>query len=237
MKTSAATAVKLRRRTGNDNSEDMTMRLQIPFPDTFLLHGIERDAFEARLRDALHCVLDGSRVWQLAEQIDVRRPFEPSDVLPLRRIGDEHVFEQCMTLDGCRFDDMSMALRPVVTHAVGARLGIELAEPGIVADSLGQQKGATNCPGPSIPPTPRQRRTGVLVLAIAAGTAVGVLATATTTWKVAWPAAATAGMVTTVISTSPAQTSRNLASSVPDGGRLYRVSVQVEPQGTDAGSP
>ncbi|MFM0514662.1 hypothetical protein [Paraburkholderia sp. RL17-373-BIF-A] len=34
----------------------------------------------------------------------------------------------------------------------------------------------------------------------------------------------------TVVSTSPAQTLRELASSVPDDRRPYRVSVQIEPQ-------
>ncbi|MEX3985936.1 hypothetical protein AB4Y45_44510 [Paraburkholderia sp. EG287A] len=183
------------------------MQLTIQFPDTFALHGIERDAFEARLRDALHCVFDGSRVRQLAEQVNARRPFGPSDVLPPRRIGDAQVFEQCMTLDRCGFDDMSMALRRVVTHAIGARLSLELTGPGIAADIVGQDEEATNCLARNLPATQRQRWTSFL-----------------------------AGIVTTVVSMSPAQTWRDLTSTVPGGGRLNRGPVQVEPQGTDAGS-
>ncbi|TDG02527.1 hypothetical protein E1N52_39370 [Paraburkholderia guartelaensis] len=149
------------------------MRLQFQFPDTLAFHGIERDAFEARLRDALHCAFDGSRVRQQVEQVDARLPFEPSNVLSLRLLGHEQIFEQCMTLDLSRFDDMPMALRRVVTHAIGARPGLGLAEPGIAANIVGQNKEATNCLAPNIPVTLRRRRTSVLVLAIAAGTAVG----------------------------------------------------------------
>jgi hypothetical protein len=212
----------------------MTMRLPIQFPEIFPLHTIERDAFGARLLDALHCVLDGSRVRQLDEKIDARRPFGPSDVLPLRRTGDGQVFEPCMTLDRCRFEDMSMALRRVLTHAIGARSGLELAETGITANIVGHDEEATNCLGPNIPSTQRQRPTSFLALAIAVGTAVGVLVTAT--WKTAWSTAATARMVTTVVSTSPAQTLRDPASRVRGGGRLCRAPVQVGPQGTAAGS-
>lgn len=143
------------------------MQLLIGFPDTFPLHGIERDAFEAKLRDALHYVFDGRRVRQLAEQVDARRPFEPSDVLPLRRIGNEHAFEQCMTLDRCRFDDMSMALRRVVMHAIGARLGLELAEPRVTAGIASPDSDATNRLPPGAPPSPRRGRTVLAALAIA----------------------------------------------------------------------
>jgi hypothetical protein len=213
----------------------MTMQLQIWFPDTFPLHGVERDAFEAKLREALHYVFDGRRVRRLAEQVDAHRPFESSDVLPLRRIGDEHTFEQCMTLDRCRFDDMSMALRRVVMHAIATRLGLELSEPGIATGIVGQGESATNRPSPKSPPSPRRARNVRVALAIAAGTATGVLATATVMWKLASPAA-TASIVVTVVSTSPAQTLRDLAGSVPDDRRPYRVTVQIEPQGTDTGS-
>ena len=217
------------------------MQLQIRFPDTFPLHGVERDAFEAKLRDALHYDFDGRRVRRLAEQVDARRPFEPSDVLPLRRIGDEHTFEQCMTLERCRFDDMSMALRRVVMHAIAARLGLELSEPGIATGIVGHEEDATNRPSSRTPPLPCRARTVRAVLAITAGTAgtagtaAGVLVTATAMWKIASPAD-TASMVVTVVSTSPAQTLRDLATSVPDDRRPYRVSVQVEPRGTDTGS-
>ncbi len=211
------------------------MQLHIRYPDTFPLHGVERDAFEAKLRDALHYVFDGRRVPQLAEQVDARRPFEPSDVLPLRRIGDEHTFEQCMTLDRCRFDDLSMALRRVVMHAIGARLGLELAECGIAAGIVSQDENATNRLAPKFPVPLRRGWTRFAALAIAAGTAVSVLATATLMCKIARPAA-TASMVATVVSILPAQTLRDLAGSGPDDRRPYRVSMQVEPQGTDTGS-
>ncbi|MEM5373242.1 hypothetical protein V4C53_45865, partial [Paraburkholderia azotifigens] len=144
------------------------MQLQIRFPDTFPLHGVERDAFEAKLRYALHYVFDGRRVRRLAEQVDARRPFEPSDVLPLRRIGDEHTFEQCMTLDRCRFDDMSMVLRRVVMHAIAARLGLELSELGIATGTVGQDESATNRPPSKAPPSLRRARTVRGALAIAA---------------------------------------------------------------------
>ena len=193
------------------------MQLQIQFPDTFPLHGIERDAFETKLRDALHCVFDGRRVRQLAEQVDVRRPFEPSDVLPLRR-----------------FDDISVGLRRVLMNAVGARLGLELTEPGIAASLAAGDANATNRLPPQHPPSSRRAWAGPVALAIAAGTAVGVLGAATTAWKISHPAA-TARMVAAFVSTSPARL-RDMASSVPDDGRAYRISAQVEPQGTDAGS-
>jgi hypothetical protein len=50
-------------------------------------------------------------------------------------------------------------------------------------------------------------------------------------WKITRPAVP---LIATVVSTSPAQTLRELASSVPDDHRLYRVSVQIEPQDTGA---
>ncbi|MFP3277279.1 MAG: hypothetical protein RXR52_41180, partial [Paraburkholderia sp.] len=50
-------------------------------------------------------------------------------------------------------------------------------------------------------------------------------------WKLTRPAVP---LSATVVSTSPAQTLRELASSVPDDRRPYRVSVQIEPQ--DAGA-
>jgi hypothetical protein len=213
----------------------MTMQLQIRLPFNFPLHGNERDAFEAKLRAALRYVFDGRRVRQLAGQIDVRRPFEPSDVPPLGRIGDEHTFEQCMTLDRCRFDDMSVRLRRVLTNVVGARLGLELTEPRIVSRIIVRKADATNRLSPNTPPTPHPRRAGFLALTIAAGTAVRLMTIATTAWKFAHPAAP-APKVATIVSTSPAQTLRDLTSNMLDDGRVYRVTVLVEPQGADAGS-
>ncbi|MEM5389822.1 hypothetical protein VSR68_40780 [Paraburkholderia phymatum] len=52
------------------------MELQIALPDSFPLQGGERDAFEEKVR---------------AEKIDALRPYQLSDLLPLRRIGDGHV--------------------------------------------------------------------------------------------------------------------------------------------------
>ncbi len=86
------------------------MELQIRYPEEFPLHGLDRDAFEAKLRDALHYCFYGRKIRQLAEQIDARRAPTYQGALPLRQIADEHAFEECMTLDGCRIDDMSVSL-------------------------------------------------------------------------------------------------------------------------------
>ncbi|MEM5373476.1 hypothetical protein V4C53_47305, partial [Paraburkholderia azotifigens] len=109
------------------------------------------------------------------------------------------------------------------------------SELGIATGTVGQDESATNRPPSKAPPSLRRARTVRGALAIAAGTAVSVLATATSMWKIARPAA-TASMVATVVSMSPAQTLRELAGSAPDDRRPYRVSMQVEPQGTDTGS-
>lgn len=58
------------------------MLLHIHFPDNFPLHGIERDAFKTKLRNAMHDLFDGHRVRQLADQVDARRACDPSGVLP-----------------------------------------------------------------------------------------------------------------------------------------------------------
>lgn len=201
--------------------------LQIQFPDNFPLRGIERDAFETKLRDALHYVFDGRRVRQLAEQVDARRPFESPDVLPLRRIGDEHAFEQCLTLDSCRFDDMSAALRRLVLQSVSGRLGVEVAEPSLAARVAGEDVPATNRQSP---PSPARspRRGGSMGLAVSLGTSVACAAFA---WHVTHAASTGAVPLTaTVLSTTPAQALRDLASSVPTDQRPYRITVQVVPQ-------
>jgi hypothetical protein len=207
--------------------------MQVHFPDDFPLRGIERDTFEAKLRDALHYVFKGSRVQQLADQIDARRAFTPSGALPLRRIGDEHAFEECLSLDHCRFEDMSAALRRKVLNAVGERLGLTLTVPGLTLDPDGEEADA-GAPQPATAAAPAPKPTvvrgreifaTVFVLILGAGTALAGAAA----WKIAHPAPVP--VVATVVSTSsPAQTLRELASSVPDDRQPYRVSVQVEPQ-------
>ena len=208
--------------------EDMTMQLHIHFPDNFPLDGIERDAFETKLRNALHDLFDGHRVRQLADQVDPRRAFDPSEVLPLRHIGDEHTFEQCMTLDHCRFEDMSIVLRRMVLNAVGAPL--DLMEPRIAQLPNGEEEDATNRLPPFSPTnkvrrvwTTVQKRLGLAMVLVA--TAGGAAA-----WWMARPVATS--MVAMVVSTTPARTLRDLAGSVRDDGRPYRISVRVEPQAT-----
>jgi hypothetical protein len=71
--------------------------------------------------------------------------------------------------------------------------------------------------------TPRISRIW-LVTGLCAAVAIGGAA-----WKLTRSAAP---LSATVVSTSPAQTLRELASSVPDDRRPYRVSVQIEPQDT-----
>ncbi|EUC20912.1 hypothetical protein [Paraburkholderia hospita] len=136
----------------------MTMQLHIHLPDNFPLHGIERDAFETKLRNALHDLFDGHRVRQLVDQVDARRAFDSSGVLSLRHIGDEHTFEQCMTLDHCRFEDMSTVPRRMVLNAVGARLGLDLMEPRIAPLPNGEKEDATNRLPPFSPTSKVQAR-------------------------------------------------------------------------------
>jgi hypothetical protein len=50
--------------------------------------------------------------------------------LSLRQIADEHAFEDCMALDGCRIDDMSAPLRRNLLRNVGARIGLTISEWG-----------------------------------------------------------------------------------------------------------
>ncbi|WP_321968966.1 hypothetical protein [Paraburkholderia tropica] len=205
--------------------------LQIQFPDNFPLHGIERDAFETKLRDALHYVFDGRRVRQLAEQVDARRPFEPPDALPLRRIGDEHAFEQCLTLDRCRFDDMSAALRRMILRSVSGRLGVEVAEPGLAGAVSGDDVAATNR-HPS--PLPARRHRPGRSISLAAGLCAGV-AGVVAAWHMTHPAPSVSmPLSATVLSTTPAQALRDLASSVPTDQRPYRITVQVVSQSAGA---
>ena len=106
------------------------MNLKITYPDDFPLHGLDRDVFETKLRDALRFCFYGNTIRQLAERVDARRPRVVPDALPLRQIADEHAFEDCMTLDGCRIDDMSAPLRRNLLRSVGARIGLTISEWG-----------------------------------------------------------------------------------------------------------
>ncbi|CAN7682775.1 hypothetical protein LJR029_003371 [Caballeronia sp. LjRoot29] len=215
------------------------MNLKITYPDDFPLHGLDRDMFETKLRNALRFCFYGTTVRQLAERVDVRRALVVPDVLPLRQIADEHTFEDCMALDGCRIDDMSAPLRRNLLRNVGARIGLtisewddsalpSLGEPAHHAASLATEASATNRQSAGVPKiqdrhAPRTSR--VLLAAGLCAVAIGGAA-----WRWTRPAAP---LSATVVSTSPAQTLRELASSVPGDRRPYRVSVQIEPQDSD----
>ncbi|MEW6347311.1 MAG: hypothetical protein AB1704_42340 [Pseudomonadota bacterium] len=217
------------------------MNLKITYPNDFPLHGLDRDMFETRLRNALRFCFYGNTVRQLAERVDARRAREVPDALPLCQIADEHAFEDCMALDGCRIDDMSALLRRNLLRNVGARIGLTilewgdnalplLDEPVNHAASLPTEAGATNRRPAGIPETqdrqaPRTSRV-LLATGLCAAVAIGGAA-----WKLTRPAAP---LSATVVSTSPAQTLRELASSAPDDRRPYRVSVQIEPQDSGA---
>jgi len=210
------------------------MNLKITYPDNFPLHGLDRDMFETRLRNALRFCFYGNTVRQLAERVDARRAREVPDALPLRQIADEHAFEDCMALDGCRIDDMSAPLRRNLLRNVGARIGLTISEWGDSALPLldepvnhAMETTATSRQPVEAPPihdrlAPRTSR--VLLAAGLCAVAIGGAA-----WKLTRPAVP---LSATVVSTSPAQTLRELASSVPDDRRPYRVSVQIESQDT-----
>lgn len=202
--------------------------LHIHFPDNFPLHGIERDAFKTKLRNAMHDLFDGHRVRQLADQVDARRACDPSGVLPLRRIGDGHTFEQCMTLDHCRFEDMSTVLRRAVLNAVGAHPGLDLMEPRIAPLSSGEEEDATN----RLSPFSRTSKVRHLWRIVQKGLGLAMVLVATLGGVAAsWMARPVApSMVATAVSTTPAQALRALAGSVRGDGRPYRISVQIEPQ-------
>ncbi|MEM5386709.1 hypothetical protein VSR68_24360 [Paraburkholderia phymatum] len=129
--------------------EDMTMQSHIHFPENFPLRGIERDAFDTKLRNALYGLFDGSRVRQFADQVDARRSFHSPGVLPLCRIGDGYTFEQCMALDCCTFGDVPAALCRFIVRAVRARPGLDLTEPHFAADRVSEEGDATNRLSPS----------------------------------------------------------------------------------------
>lgn len=213
------------------------MNLKITYPDDFPLQGLDRDMFETKLRDALRFCFYGNTIRQLAERVDARRARVVPDALPLRQIADEHAFEDCMTLDGCRIEDMSAPLRRNLLRNVGARIGLTISEWGDNAlPSLDEPVNhaaaravdvhATNRQSVETPTihdhqTPRISRIW-LVTGLCAAAATGGAG-----WKLTRPAVP---LSATVVSTSPAQTLRELASSAPDDRRPYRVSVQIEPQ-------
>jgi hypothetical protein len=215
------------------------MNLKITYPDDFPLHGLDRDMFETKLRNALRFCFYGNTVRQLAERVDARRARVVPDALPLRQIADEHAFEDCMALDGCRIDDMSAPLRCNLLRNVGARIGLTVSEWGDNALPLldepvnhaadnAMETTATNRQPSDAPPihdrqAPRTSRVW-FAAGLCAAVAIGGAA-----WKLNRPAAP---LNATVVSTSPAQTLRDLANSVPDDCRPYRVSVQIEPQDT-----
>ncbi|MDR6412177.1 UNVERIFIED_ORG: hypothetical protein ABIC62_005747 [Burkholderia sp. 1595] len=217
------------------------MNLKITYPDDFPLHGLDRDMFETKLRNALRFCFYGNTVRQLAEKVDARRARVVPDALPLRQIADEHAFEDCMTLDGCRIDDMSAPLRRNLLRNVGARIGLTLSEWGDSAlpsldepashaaahamDVRATDRQPVETPAIRDHPAPRMSRIW-LVTGLCAAAAIGGAG-----WKLSRPAVP---LSATVISTSPAQTLRELASSVPDDQHRYEVSVMVIPQEPDA---
>jgi hypothetical protein len=203
------------------------------------LNGLDRDMFETKLRDALRFCFYGTTVRQLAERVDARRARVASDALPLRQIADEHAFEDCMALDGCRIDDMSALLRRNLLRSVGARIGLTVSEwgdnalplfdePVNDAASHAMETVGTNRQSVDIPPIQDRQAPHPSRIWLAAGLCAAV-AVGGAAWKSTRPVAP---LNATVVSTSPAQTLRDPASSVPDDRRPYRVSVQIEPQDT-----
>jgi hypothetical protein len=216
------------------------MNLKITYPNDFPLHGLDRDMFETKLRNALRFCFYGNTVRQLAERVDARRAREVPDTLPLRQIADENAFEDCMALDGCRIDDMSVPLRRNLLRNVGARIGLTISEwgdsalplldePPSHAASHVMETIATNRQSTETLSIRDHLVPGTLRIWLAAGLLCAAAAIAGAGWTLTRPVAP---LNATVVSTSPAQTLRELASSVPDDRRPYRVSVQIEPQDT-----
>lgn len=214
------------------------MNLKITYPDDFPLHGLDRDMFETRLRNALRFCFYGNTVRQLAERVDALRARVVPDALPLRQIADEHAFEDCMALDGCRIDDMSVPLRRNLLRNVGARTGLTISErgdnslpsldePARHAVSHVMEKIATNRQSTETLSIRDHRAPRTLRIWLAAGLLCAAAAIAGAGRTLTRPVAP---LNATVVSTSPAQTLRDLASSVPDDCRPYRVSVQIEPR-------
>jgi hypothetical protein len=216
------------------------MNLKITYPDDFPLHGLDRDMFETRLRNALRFCFCGNTVRQLAERVDARRARLVPDALPLRQIADEHAFEDCMALDGCRIDDMSAPLRRNLLRNVGACTGLTISEwgdsalplldePASQAASHEMETIATNRQSTETPSIRDHRAPRTSRIWLASGLLCAAAAIGGAGWTLTRPVAP---LNATVVSTSPAQTLRELASSMPNDRRLYRVSVQIEPQDT-----
>jgi len=197
--------------------------LKITYPDDFPLHGLDRDMFETKLRDALRFCFYGNTIRQLAERVDARRARVVPDALPLRQIAD-----------------MSAQLRRNLLRNVGARIGLTISEWGDSAlpaldepanHAVGNttESHATN--RQSAEPAPIHERLAPRTSRVLLAAGLCAVAIGGAAWKLTRPAVP---LSATVVSTSPAQTLRELASSVPDDRRPYRVSVQIEPQ--DAGA-
>jgi hypothetical protein len=217
------------------------MNLKITYPDDFPLHGVDRDMFETRLRNALRFCFYGNTVRQLDERVDARRARLVPEALPLRQIADEHAFEDCMALDGCRIDDMSAPLRRNLLRNVGARTGLTISEwgdsslpllDGPASHAMGIH--ATNRHALAALAGPNRQAPRASRIWLAAGLLCAATAAAGAGWTLTRPVAL---LNATVVSTSPAQTLLEFASSIPNDRRLYRVSVQIEYQDTGTTPP
>lgn len=216
------------------------MHLKITYPDDFPLHGLDRDMFETRLRKALRFCFYGNTVRQLAEQVDARHARVVPDALPLRRIADQHAFEDYMARAGSRIDDMSAPLRRNLLRNVGVRTGQTISAWGynrlLVLDGSDSHVAshaievyATNRQSRTTLSGPNRQAPRASNIWLAAGLLCADTTTGGAGWTLTRPVAP---LNATVVSASPAQTLRKLASSVPEDRRLYRVSVQIEPQDT-----
>ena len=141
-----------------------------------------------------------------------------------------------MALDGCRIDDMSAPLRRNLLRNVGARTGLTTSEWGESSLPLldeparhAMEMHATNRHAHTTLAVPNRQAPRASHIWLAAGLLCAAAAIGNVGWTLTRPVAP---LNATVVSTSPAQTLRELASSVPDDRRLYRVSVQIEPQDT-----
>lgn len=204
------------------------MNLKITYPDDFPLHGLDRDMFETKLRDALRFCFYGNTVRQSAERVDARLACVVPEALPLRQIADYHAFEDCMTLDGCRIDDMSASLRCNLLRNVGARIGLTISEWGgsslplldepasHVMETIATNGQSIETPSIRDHRTPRTSRIWLAAGLLCAAAAIGGAG-----WKLTRPVVP---LNATVVSMSLAQTLRDLASKrarrSPPGSRV-----------------
>ena len=198
------------------------MNLKINYPKDFPLHGLDRDVFGTKLRDALRLCFDGKTIRQLADRVSARRARAVPDALPLRQIASEQALEDCIILDGCRIDDMSSRVRPNLLRDAGMRIGStipgwddsslpSLEEPTHHAAGNTTVSDATNRQSAEPPPSHERLAHRTLRVLLAAG--LCAVPTGSIAWKLTWPAAP---LSATVVCASPTQTLRNLASNVPD---------------------